>query len=61
MTDKEFDEMFDILTDAEIIRLLARHIASLNCRNGLGYIISNESDLRAMVEQQEYERLTGRE
>lgn len=61
MTDEEFDEHFDALTSDQILEWLGKHIKYVTTRAGVPYYIENLSDLKAVVEQEMYERLTGRE
>jgi hypothetical protein len=61
MTDNEFDEAFIGLNDYDILQWLGKNIKDLELHNGAGYFINNLEDLKAVVYQEEYQRLTGRE
>ena len=64
-TDEEFDQLFKRLDDRILFKFLAQYTCSINThRNGVGYSINPDdslNDFRAVVEQELYERLTGRE
>jgi hypothetical protein len=61
MTDKEFDEFFDSLSAEDLLNQLGKRLRRVTVRNGTGYIIDDVSDLKAVVEQELYEEMTGRE
>lgn len=64
MTDNEFDTMFAKMTatDTDILKLLVKYVSSVQARrNDAGYVINSVDDLKAVIEQQMYEQLTGRE
>ena len=64
-TDEEFDRLFKRLDDRILFKFLAHYTRSIQThRHGVGYAINpNDSlnDFRAVVQQELYERLTGRE
>lgn len=65
ITDKQFDQLFKRLDDRILFKFLTHYTRSINThRNGVGYSINPDdslNDFRAVVEQELYERLTGRE
>lgn len=61
MTDEEFDLVFKQYTDTEILIYLGRYSRTVITNNGNRYHIENLEDLRAVVEQERYQSLTGRE
>jgi hypothetical protein len=56
MTDKEFDALFKSLRNDEILINLGEMIKSVTVKSGNSYAINNLSDLKAVVEQELYER-----
>lgn len=61
MTDSEFDNFFKSLTDAQILKHLEDMIRGVTTENGERYSICAIGDLRAVVEQELYQKMTGRE
>lgn len=61
MTDPEFDEYFLNLGYRDLFFKLGTMVSSVQLKNGQSYAISSPSDLRAVVEQELYEMMTGRE
>lgn len=61
MTDEEFDEHFAALTHTQILEWLGKHVKYVTVKRGENYYIENVDDLKAVVEQEMYESLTGRE
>jgi hypothetical protein len=61
MTDQEFDLFFSQKNDCDIMQFLGANTNSVTLRNGKEYHIDCYDDLVAVVEQEMYERLTGRE
>lgn len=60
MTDKEFVEYITKMTDADKLAWLKRKLSSCVTRSKQEYSLNGPNDLDAMIEQEEYERLTGR-
>jgi nitrogen fixation/metabolism regulation signal transduction histidine kinase len=52
---------FDSLSAEDLLNQLGKRLRRVTVRNGTGYIIDNVSDLKAVVEQELYEEMTGRE
>lgn len=61
ITDDEFDTLFKNLDDGAKFRLLALIVRTVMTHRGTSYHIENVDDLSAVVEQEFYERFTGRE
>lgn len=64
MTDEAFDKLFSRVSDRVKFKVLAKYVRSIQTRSGHSYAISEDDslgDLRAVVEQELYERLTDRE
>ena len=61
MTDKEFQDYFDSLTDSELLYYLSNIVDTVILRNGNSYHTSNEDGLKFMIEQELYQDKTGRE
>lgn len=62
MTDEEFDKYFAAVDNAEfILDKLAKMTNTIILNNGTSYHIDNISDVRAVVEQELYQQMTGRE
>lgn len=60
MTDRKFDLMFKAMTAEQKLKWLGENLRSVQVKNGQGYVIDSEGDLLAAVEQELYEKLTGR-
>lgn len=60
LSDQQFDRLFDKLNDQMILNQLGKYVRSVDTTNGNGYAITCTDDLRAVVEQELYERLTGK-
>jgi hypothetical protein len=61
MTDQEFDFLFSQKNDCDMMQFLGANTSSITLRNGKEYHIDCYADILAVVEQEMYERLTGRE
>lgn len=61
MTDPEFDVYFSGFDDKEILCKLGKYVSSVQLKNGNSYTINCTDDLWAVVEQELYEMMTGRE
>lgn len=61
LTDAEFEIVFATFSDGDMFRFLAEHLTEVRTdRNNL-YGTRGEGDLKAVVQQELYERLTGRQ
>ena len=61
MTDEEFDTLFMKMSDHDILEFLAKNVKTISTRSGFDYHIDNRVDIVAVVEQEMYQQLTGRE
>lgn len=61
VTDAEFDTHFAQYDALAILTQLGKMTRSVQLHNGTGYAISDTSDLIAVVEQELYQQMTGRE
>jgi len=61
MTDQEFDEFFAKLSLEDLFYKLGTMVSSVQLKNGRSYAISRGDDLKAVVDQELYEIMTGRE
>jgi hypothetical protein len=60
MTDKEFNTYFRSLSDSAILRKLENILTVVKTNNDYTYVITNNTDLRGVVEQHLYQELTSR-
>jgi hypothetical protein len=60
MTDKEFNAYFKSLSDSAILRKLENILTRVDTTEDYTYLITNNTDLRGVVEQHLYQELTGR-
>lgn len=60
MTDKEFNIYFRSLSDSAVLRKLENIVTAVRTNNDYTYLITNNTDLRGVVEQHLYQELTGR-
>ena len=60
MTDKEFNTYFCSLSDSAVLRKLENIVTAVRTNNDYTYLITNNTDLRGVVEQHLYQELTGR-
>lgn len=61
MTDKEFQLKFDVMTFDQKFKWLGEKTRSITMKKGQSYNIQSIEDLIAVIEQEMYEELTGRQ
>lgn len=61
MTDAEFNEHWNSLGMSDHLLFLGDNINTIIMKNGCSYHIQNVNDIFAVVEQELYQKLTGRE
>lgn len=62
ITDEEFDLFFKNLTGNDILEHLGKMVGSIKIRgSGAAYTCYNVDDVKAVVEQELYQKMTGRE
>lgn len=64
ITDEHFDKLYSTIDDRLMLKILARYTRSIQMTSGSNYAISETDslgDIRAVIQQELYERLTDRE
>ncbi len=61
MTDEMYEKLFESLDDSDLLRYIGDKINTVKMDNGEWYHIRNLDDFKAMIDQEMYQELTGRD
>lgn len=61
MTDRQFDNYFSGLSPGDLLEYLGKIVRGVKLSNGEVYRVDNYDDLIALIEQEIYQEMTGRE